>query len=215
MKQQTEIENIDFSFIAKRNDEIIKPFEDLVLNVISNGDIKTNDFVWSWMANIIQNPQVKNKTALILQGETKASGKSTFVQIFSQLIKGYYINPIDKKTIFSHSNNHLLNKLCLYYEGDIQVFSKDELKHLEYLITQDKLIYRKKSNQPKVSQNYLNFIIDSNITHERVEEFFTILNISNCKSGNTEFFDNLYKLASQKDFMEALMYKLSTYDITK
>ena len=204
-----------FPYEPKRNDEILSPFCDLVRNVICNSDDFMYGLVWSWMANIIQEPASKAGTALVLRGE-QGVGKGTFATIFGQLLKDYYLETSENDRIFGKFNAHLSNRLVVYLNEAFWSGDKVNEGKLKNLITDIHFTYEIKQGAVFTGKNYTHLIIDSNddyvVPDGPNERRYINLDVSSCRKGNDEYFESLYALAENKEFLQALMYALSTFD---
>lgn len=204
-----------FKYEPKRNDKILEPFYDLVFNVICNGDQFMYGLVWAWMSDIIQNPASKMGTALVLRGK-KGAGKGSFASIFGKLLGEYFFETADKKRIFGEFNAHLTNTLVAYLNEAFWSGDKTAEGKLKNLITDVEFTYEIKQGAVFSGKNYTHLIIDSN--YDRIvpdgpdERRFINLDVSSCRLGNNEYFDTLHELSNKKEFLEALMFALSTYD---
>ena len=204
-----------FKYQPKQNDEILRPFFDLVRNVICNGDDSMYGLVWAWMANIIQDPASKLGTALVLRGK-KGAGKGTFATVFGKLLGEYFLETAEKKRIFGDFNAHLSNTLCVYLNEAFWSGDKTSEGKLKNLITDIHFTYEIKQGAVFSGKNYTHLIIDSNedyvVPDGPDERRYINLDVSSCRLGNNEFFDSLYSLSNKKEFLEALMFALSTFD---
>ena len=92
---------------------MIEPFINFIKEIICSDDNELFTYVIGWIATMIQNPGVKNETALILKG-LQGVGKNRFTDILCELLAGYSernINDIEELT--GNFNSNVENKMLL------------------------------------------------------------------------------------------------------
>ena len=90
----TKFFNLFIGFLAKPVPEINKEIMDPILwhvkNVICSGDEKLDEYIWNWWAHLVQKPEMKSQTILVL--------KSTLQQCRKNIITDF----IGDKVLRSH-----------------------------------------------------------------------------------------------------------------
>ena len=188
---------------------------DFVKVVIANNDQFLYDVLYSWMAQIIQNPFSKAGTALVILGE-KGVDKGTFVKVFGSLFGDYFMESADPKRIFGSFNVHLQTCLLLYGNEAFWSGQKADEAKLKGVVTEISHTYEIKGSLTYTGENYTHIILDSNFDHiintSYDERRWLTLQASSVYRGDFEYFEKLNKLIIAKDFKESLMYDLMNFD---
>ena len=109
-------------------------FFDHVKNVIARGDKTSYEYIKNWIIRPLQQPNKKNKTALIIAGKEQGTGKTWTAEIIAKL-HGHFgeANVGNMKTICGDFNAKLINKTLvvvnevnnvdnsIWYNGDAVV----------------------------------------------------------------------------------------------
>ena len=222
----------DFSFFQgykyeqKRNDDIIKGFNEHIKSIWCKGDENLYKYVQSWFATIIQEPLNRAYTALVIKGE-EGLGKNTITDAWSELLSGYSnSNVSDLNSIIGKFNSAVENKkLLVMNEMDsVDLNSKAVFNGLKKLITEDTTDINEKNIKVRDGvQNVSNLVILSNefnpVKISSKDRRYCVITPSENKVGDRKYFDELYSTMKEsrhkyrKDFMEALMYYYMNYKI--
>ena len=107
--------------------------------VVCQGDERAYEWLFSWLADIVQNPGRKLGTAVCLRGR-KGCGKSIVFDMFRKLIGHQYSAVIsDKKHLVGSFNKHLMTALFAQCEEAVWAGSKEQEGALKHLITGERL----------------------------------------------------------------------------
>ena len=156
---------VDESKTDRKQMNKIELFLDHVKNVIARGNQTSYEYIKNWIIRPLQQPNKKNKTALIIAGKEQGTGKTWTAEIVAKL-HGYFgeANVGNMKTICGDFNAKLINKTLvvvnevnnvdnsIWYNGDA----------LKSLITEDSVIIEKKGVDPMTYDNCINFMFVSN-----------------------------------------------------
>ena len=74
--------------LAQINHELIDDYLRLIREGISDNNQELNEYIIKWIANIIQNPGIKNEVGLMLIGN-QGTGKTVFTRTLNELFSGY------------------------------------------------------------------------------------------------------------------------------
>ncbi|QSZ41210.1 hypothetical protein GJV85_03475 [Sulfurimonas aquatica] len=190
-------------------------FKNFVKEVICSGDDKMYNIVWSFLAQMLQDPSRKMGTALVLLS-SKGTGKSTFVKVIGELLKGYFYQSADNKRLLGEFNTHLETTLLFYANELTFTDNKRVISKLKNVITEKNFTYEIKGGATYSADNLIRVIIDSNddiaVVQTADERRFIYPLISERMIENTEYFNELHALFETKGFYESLMYDLMHYD---
>lgn len=193
----------------------ISPFKQFVKDIICSGEELMYRIVWTFLAQMLQDPTRKMGTALVLLS-AKGTGKSSFVGIVSKLIEGYFMQTADNKRLIGEFNVHL-SKTLLFYANELTFLdNKRVISKLKNIITEKSFTYEIKGGATYTDENYTRIIIDSNedavVVQTSDERRFIYPKISEEKIGDTEYFNMLHELSNTEGFYESLMHDLMTFD---
>lgn len=195
----------------------ISLYHDLLLNVICSGDKFMYSIVWTFLAQIIQQPEKKIGVCLVFLSRM-GTGKGTAIQPIVELLSGYSFVTSDSEAIFSRFNHHLSDKLFIYYNEAADLnYNKSLNSKFKHLITEEITSYEVKNGPNFMAPNLCRMILDSNedaLLKESGDSRRTWYpKISEARIGDKEYFAKLYKLYETPGFYETLMYQLSTFDL--
>ena len=199
--------------------KLIAPFLDHILDVICAGDEDLYDYINKWIASIIQIPNIKLETALVIIG-TQGTGKNLFTNTLCNLIDRYAVKNIsDLDHIIGTYNAVIQNKklvVCNELESILSRKSRN-MDRLKTVITEKTIRINEKYIKHYTCDNVANFIFISNnpvpILIEDNDRRFVVTETSNEVVGNTKYFKKLGKLVEERegDFYNHLF----TYYLTK
>lgn len=195
----------------------ISLYHDLLKNVICSGDDFMYGIVWSFFAQMIQQPDKKIGVCLVFLSRM-GTGKGTAIQPIVELLSGYSFVTSDSEAIFSRFNHHLSDKIFIYFNEAAELnYNKSLNSKFKHLITEETTSYEIKNGPNFMAPNRCRMIIDSNedsLLKESGDSRRTwYTNISESRIGDKEYFSKLYKLYETPGFYETLMYQLSTFDL--
>lgn len=193
----------------------IAPFKQFVKEIICSGDLLMYCIVWTFLAQMVQDPTRKMGTALVLLS-AKGTGKSTFVGVIGKLMENYFMQTAENKRLIGEFNVHLSNTLLFYANELTFLDNKRVISKLKNIITEKSFTYEIKSGATYTDNNYTRIIIDSNedavVVQTSDERRFIYPVISEEKIGDTEYFNGIYGLSNTEGFYESLMHDLMTFN---
>jgi 5S rRNA maturation endonuclease (ribonuclease M5) len=193
--------------------------EDHIYEVIANKDPQIANYVLSWMAYKLQNLGKKRcKVSLVLRGEIGA-GKGCFAaDTFGALFGVHFVHVFHQKHVVGRFNSVLNTALLVYVDEAFWAGDKQAVGVLKGLITEDTLPIEFKGKDVFRVRNYMDFIMASNnewvVPAAFKERRFCVLDVSNSKIGDKEWFERIYQ-QMRNGGMEAMLYDLLKWDISK
>ncbi|PKK56200.1 hypothetical protein RhiirC2_800534, partial [Rhizophagus irregularis] len=92
----TKFFNLFIGFLAKPvaeiNEEIMNPILWHVKNIICSGDERLDEYIWNWWAYLVQNPEKKPRTILVLKSTLQQCGKNIITDFIGDKVLGSHLH---------------------------------------------------------------------------------------------------------------------------
>ena len=184
-------------FICSDNDEVYKYFI-------------------SWMAHIIQKPEIKTKVALVLYSIIEGVGKNIIFDIFGELLNGYNAKFTNTEAIGEKFNSDLMGKLFVIGD-EVKGRKTDIMNELKDIITRlEENIELKGKDKFKI-HDYKNYAFTTN--NENIfkisssDRRFMLIECPEVKKDN-EYYKLLFDMILDKETLKHLHFYLKHYDLT-
>lgn len=208
--------NLWQGFAEEPEEGSVEPFKAFVFDIICNGDDKSFDYLWSWLARLVQYPHLIGETAIVLVGK-QGTGKNTFVEAIGSLF-GKHFKPVA-------SLDHLLGKFDFHLASSVFIHANEALwggdkraiGKLKTMVTEKEMTVEQKFKDPVIVRNCRHVIFSSNedwpVHLDRDDRRFFVLPVSDKRKEDTEYFGRV------KEFLdnggrEHLLYALQNHDIS-
>lgn len=197
---------------------------DLITKHIDNIWCKNNreviDYVYNWMAHIIQFPTVKMGKAILLKSQAQGAGKNSVCEFFGNCVLGSrYVCCIDDiDNLIGRFNAHLENKLFTICD-EIQNYggaykSNDKLKSI---ITRREMGVESKGLNIRRADDLNNYIFLTNndwaLKIEGTDRRYLALELDNTQANNREYFNALYAQINDENAAIHFFHWLANRDI--
>lgn len=174
------------------------------------------EYLWKWLANVVQNPAEPGQVAVVLKGQ-RGAGKGFFVNQFGKLFGRHYKQVANPKHIVGNFNSHLRDCCLLFADEAVFVGDRSTQSVLKTLITEPTLAIESKGVDIEMFPNYIHLIMASNDEHViragTDERRFFMLDVSSEVMQNTDYFDGIKK-DMDAGGRENLLHDLLTTDLT-
>jgi hypothetical protein len=189
---------------------------ELVHEVLCNGDSEQAKYVLDWAADMVQRPGKAAEVAICFQGE-KGTGKSTFGNIMTRLAGPHGLQITSPDHLTGRFNSHLRDCICLFADEAITPYDQAANSRLKGLITESTINIEAKGDNILTVKNHIHLIMASNedwflpmsLADER--RFF-VSKVNNERQGDTKFFKKLHRQMN-KGGLAALLWHLLKRDI--
>lgn len=208
-----------YNVLNKINHGIIEQFIDFIREIICNNDNEAFSYVIGWIASMVQNPGIKNETALVLKG-LQGVGKNRFTDILCELLAGYSernINEIEELT--GNFNSIVENKMLLVL-NEMKNNGEDRMVNFNSLkskITDNTIRINEKFQPRHTAENVANFIFCTNnafpVKIEAGDRRYVVLQVSGKYKGQFNYFKSLMNSCT-KDFYDNLLTFFMNYDLS-
>lgn len=138
-----------------------KRLEELLYEVLCDGDQEVFDYVMNWSAYMIQHPGMPAEVAICFQGD-KGVGKGTWGRVLSSLAGRHGMHITSSEQLTGRFNDHLRDIIVLFADEAIRPYDKDAESRLKALITEPRLAYEGKGKDVVSAMNRLHIIMASN-----------------------------------------------------
>lgn len=196
----------------KALDTLCPKIHDYLKRVISGGDNERYEYILKWLEKMWK--YGKTGICLVLLG-MKGTGKSTFVQLASEIIgKDYYSSLENIHDLNSPFNNQLYRNILIGIEevGDGAFKNRTTQNKLKAYITEPSVRVEKKGVDSFTARNNCNFVMCSNFSNPvfatEDNRRLTIFKISDCEMQNDEYFEGLRKELEDQTIIQQLRYYL-------
>lgn len=177
----------------------INPFYEYVLEVVARGDPDTAHWVFSWCADMIQEPHRKPGTALVLVG-VQGAGK-TFLgeQVLGAIIgPSHYAQINNVSRLTDRFNTTIDNKVFVQCDEAVHNYQKDVASRLKSIITDESITIEPKGVNAYRKPNHMHLLFTSNeetaalfIDASPHERRFTVLKVSSARAKDLEYWKQL------------------------
>jgi hypothetical protein len=167
-------------------------------------------WIWQWFAQIIQYPELKMGSALVLRGG-KGVGKSIVFDVMGHLLGGAYTKTSQEGQAIGRFNGAMEGKVLCCLEEALWAGSKTGEGKLKDLITCNSLRIERKGLESYDSPNYIRIGIATNadwaVPVTKDERRFMVLDVGNDWKQDTEKFGAMLKELERGGY-KGLMYNL-------
>jgi hypothetical protein len=177
---------------------------------VCNGRKDYFTWIWQWFAQIMQHPEEKLGSALVLKGD-KGSGKSIIFDIMGKLIGRAYTKLSQESQIIGRFNGALEGKILVCLEEAMWAGNKAGGGVMKDLITAPTLRIERKGLESYDSPSFVRIGIATNadwaVPVSQDERRFMVLGVGNGWQKNTKIFGAMIKQMDSGGYA-ALMYDL-------
>lgn len=189
-------------------------FKEFVYEIICSNDLLYFYIVWSFFAQLIQEPKTKVGLVLTLLSP-QGTGKSVFINTMGKLFGDYFLQTSKQSDLTGNFNKQLMHCLLLY-ANEQSFTSAKAMDKLKNIATEVNRTYEPKFIDSFKDVNYTRVIIDSNrehaIDHQILERRLFYPKISNKRQGDIDYFSELQNKIEKNGFHESLQYDLENFN---
>ena len=199
----------DFKELEEVKKDVIEPFLQHIKEVIANNNEEVYRYILVWIASILQKPNFKAGTALVILGN-QGTGKNVFTNVICKLMARYANENVTSiESVVGKFNAVLENKKLLVL-NELQSIDANKYLNsdaLKSVITDAKININQKNEPERLTENVSNFIMVSNnnipIKIETTDRRYMVTKTSDKHRGDFEYFDRLCEGFNQ-EFYENL-----------
>jgi hypothetical protein len=175
------------------------------------------DWLIGWFAQLVQQPEVKLGSAVVLRGK-EGSGKSIVGKTFGSLLGPHYVPVAKPELVTGRFNGHLSNCLLLQAEEAFWAGDRAAAGALKDLITNDDLVVEFKGLEAIRMRNYVRLFATSNedwiVPAGPTARRFAVFDVGEAHLGDKSYFR---AIANELDNggRAALLHHLLNFDLSK
>lgn len=193
----------------------IQPILDHI-KYICNEEEKVYNYVLDWVSHIIQKPNRKTETSLVIYSHKHGVGKNVFTEILQEIFNGYVLSDVKLDNLVGKFNSSLKAKLLIIAD-EVSPSAKELNDTLKNMITRKEINIEykgKESIKMKDTANYI-FTTNNELAFKVSEEDrrYCLIECPTVKK-DADYFDILYKLIDDDSIIKQLFNFFLTRDIT-
>lgn len=191
-------------------------FRDHMLNNLCGGDQVLFTWVFGWFAHIVQCPQERIGTSLIVRGKM-GTGKTKVGEVMGSLYPSHYFLVDDGRYVTGQFNAHMASCLLLQAEEAVWAGDKNAEGRLKSLVTAKTQMIESKGVDPIRLENFVRLMMTSNedwvIPAGKDERRFCVLDIDPRCAQNHDYFREMDEELDNGG-REALLHDLLAFDLS-
>ncbi|CAI2194575.1 2126_t:CDS:1, partial [Funneliformis geosporum] len=186
------------------------------------GNEELNEYIWNWWAYLVQKPQKKPRTILVLKSTLQQCGKNIITDFIGDNVLGQHLHyaTSDLEKILGRFNSAIqARKLIVMNEtgmssGDWHRFNG----HLKSLITEGKVSIERKGLELKRLNDFAGYMVTSNqdtpIKIDIGDSRVVCFDVSARCRGNKAYFKRLGNVLDHPDAPGVVMRYLLSHDLS-
>jgi hypothetical protein len=169
---------------------------DHVKNVVASGVVEHANYIFSWLADIIQNPSEKPGVALVLKGK-KGVGKDTVADIMKKIVgrrHSAHVPATDRLT--GRFNSAFGTAILIHVEEAIWGGQRESKGVVQSLITSPEMPLERKNVDTVQIDSFCRLLFTTNeawaVPATADERRYAVFEVSACHRNDREYFSALY-----------------------
>lgn len=192
--------------------------QELIRDVLCNGNEEANDYVIKWIAYMVQKPWEPPGVAICFHGD-KGTGKSTLGHALVELAGRHGLQTSSPKHLTGNFNSHLMDCVMLFADEAVSPGDKEAKNILKALITERDMAYEAKGKDVKRGVNRVHVMMASNDdrfldtgTADGERRYF-VSKVNNTRQGDEVFFGALRRQLFEQGGLAAMLHDLQLMDL--
>jgi hypothetical protein len=193
-------------------------FKQHMLEVLCSGSQECYDYLWGWLAHMVQRPTMRGHPAVVLFSEENRTGKGVWARYIRKMVGRHGMMISNAHHLVGRFNGHLRDTTFLECEEAIFAKNHEHADALKSLIADDVIPIENKFFPTVNAPNRLHVVMLSN--HRDVvpadmgeRERYFVLEVSACQQGNGLYFEALCE-QMDGDGTAALLWELQHTDLS-
>jgi putative DNA primase/helicase len=189
-----------------------------IKSVICDNDITLYNYVIGWLAFIIQKPEIKHETCLLLQG-IEGCGKNKFVEIVKRVLgETLCFDTYNIDDIIGGFNSQLSGKLLVIGDELVGYAGFKKSDFIKGMLTSPNISITKKGVDTIAEKSFQRYIFTTNndetLRISNNDRRICIIGVSSSKVCDFQYFKALTIEMDELDNIKGLFDYLNTYDLS-
>jgi putative DNA primase/helicase len=189
-----------------------------IKSIICDNDITLYNYVIGWLAFIIQNPEIKHETCLLLQG-IEGCGKNKFVEIVKRILgENLCFDTYNIDDIIGGFNSQLSGKLLVIGDELVGYAGFKKSDFIKGMLTSPNISITKKGVDTIAEKSFQRYIFTTNneetLRISNNDRRICIIGVSSSKVCDFQYFKALTVEMDELDNIKGLFDYLNTYDLS-
>lgn len=189
----------------------------LMLDVLVDGVQAHYEYVFNFLAYMVQHPSSAAEVALCFRGE-KGTGKGTLGRAAAALAGGHGLHISSPEHLVGRFNSHLQNCICLFADEAFWAGDKAGEAKLKQLVTEPTIAYEGKGRDAIMGKNHVHIIMAANsdwIVPAGLdgERRFAVFGVNSSRRGDKKFFSAVNRQMYYEGGLEAMLHDLLLHDL--
>lgn len=189
-----------------------------IKNIICAGDEIIYNYVMGWLAWLIQKPDIKHETALLIHG-IEGAGKNIFVEIVKRILgETICFDTYDINDIIGQFNANLSGKLLVVGDELVGYAGYKKSDFIKGMLTSPNIGITKKGVDTMREKSFQRYIFTTNNDETlRISENdrrLCVLGVLDTMKGNFEYFSQLKNEMNDLNNIKALFDYLGNFDLS-
>ena len=189
-----------------------------LLNVVCGGDETLLTWLLDWFAQLLQDPQRKMGTALVLRSPTEGSGKSVFSELMQQILGHAVLSASRSDHVVGRFSSQFETALLLVAEEAVFAGSRAADGVLKDMITCTTMAYEAKGLPLYSAPNYTRIIFISNadwvVPAGPTSRRYAVFDCDNPRANDRAYFDPLFAEITKEGGAAAFLAEMLEREIT-
>ncbi len=185
-------------------------FDELVNEIICDGNAELAEYFWKWKARGIQRPGLLGEVALAMLGG-QGIGKGMYARTYGRLFGNHWYHFSKTSDLLADFNMHMVDLLFGFADEAVRPKSSVQASQMKAIITEPSLSIQAKFIDVTQMRNRLKLMFATNQKQvadiEGDDRRFVVTNVSEKMKGNFDWFDNVVK-EMDGGGMNVLMHRL-------
>ena len=193
-----------------------KRLRDHILDVICAGNREHYDFLYGWMARLMQRPAEQGEVAVVMRGG-EGTGKGTLAKALLHILGQHGIAISNSKHLTGNFNGHLRDSILLFADEAFFAGDKQHVGVLKSIITEPFLTIEAKYQNAVQMPNFVHLIMASNeewvVPASLDARRFFVVEVASHHANDHPYFAAIQAELDNGGY-EAMLHDLLNYDLT-
>ena len=189
--------------------------DELILDVLCDGNLESYTFVIRWMAYMVQHPTKLPEVAIAFRGE-EGTGKGTLGRVLLHIAGQHGLTVASSNQLAGRFNSHLRDCVFVFADEALWHGDKESEGLLKQLITEPIISFEAKGKDIVPGRNLVHLMLASNedwiVPAGQTARRFFVSDVSSKRRGDRAFFGRLWRQLERGGYGQ-LLFDLMNLDL--